>query len=446
MARTEFQRQDRRTGQMALFMTLSVFLLFSLIGLSADLGYSYSIKILAQTAADSAATAAARYASKNGYTCGTNITCNSTYTCASPPTAPAVTAFESGCLYANANGFANTGSQTVSLIANNTALSNETGIAPALWIRANVSQTVTHLFLFMAGFQSSVVQTQSVAGVSTIPSSNCVYILSSSAANALNVTGSSSISTAGCGIYDNSTNASTAIDVTGSSTVSATGGGIIQMMAGAGETVTGTSTVSPAPTRVGSGVADPFASLPAPTVSTTCYQTNYNSPSYGTTTISPGVYCGGITVGGSATVNLNPGMYILNGGGFNNGGSGTVNGTGVTFFLTGQNGYTAAGMTLSGASQTNLSAPTSGTYQGVLFYQDRSVTYAAGNNQGGSAGLNATGTFYFPTTSLTLSGAVSESKIALIVSTLTINGSSAFQEDSSGTYTGLVAKTPALIQ
>src|SRR5580700_9095828 len=118
---------DRRAGQMALFMTLSVFLLFSLIGLSADLGISYSIKVVAQAAADSAATAAAVYASKNGEACGSGLTCNSTYTCLSPPTSPPTSAFMAGCLYAQANGFTNTGSQTVTMIANNTAVPNEAG-------------------------------------------------------------------------------------------------------------------------------------------------------------------------------------------------------------------------------------------------------------------------------------------------------------------------------
>ena len=126
---------------------------------------------------------------------------------------------------------------------------------------------------------------------------------------------------------------------------------------------------------------------------------------------------------------------------------GTVGGvTGVTFFLTGQNGYTAAGMQLVGNSVSNLSPPTSGTYQGILFYQDRSVTYATVNTLGNSATLNATGTFYFPSTALALTGNVQTGTIALVVNTLSIVGSSTFTKDATGTMTGLHTPIPGLIQ
>ncbi len=124
------------------------------MGLAVDLGYSYFVKVYAQTAADSAATAAAIYANKNGYVCGSGVTCNTTYTCLSPPTSPPTTPLQAGCLYANTNGFVNTGSQAVSLIANNTAVPNETGNTPALWIQAqHVANRLPHLFLYWAGFQ-----------------------------------------------------------------------------------------------------------------------------------------------------------------------------------------------------------------------------------------------------------------------------------------------------
>jgi hypothetical protein len=441
---------------MLIFVCLSLFVLFGVIGLSVDLGYAYSIKMSAQTAADSAAQAAAIYASKNGFACGSGgLTCNTTYTCVNPAVTPPVTALEAGCLYAQANGFPTTGSQSVSLIANNTTPPNETGnTTPALWIQATVSQTVYNSFLFWAGFHSGSVTSQAIAGVTVHPPSSCVYVLSPSATDALNVTGSSSITSSGCSIYVNSTATTAAINDTGSSSINATGGGSVYAMTGAGVNIGGTSTISPTPTRISTGVADPFINLPAPTVSTTCTQTGYSLGSSNTATIGPGVYCGGITVAGSATLNLRPGMYIMNGGGFNNTHGGTINSvafngvTGVTIFLTGQNGFTAAGMQLVGNSVTNLSAPTSGTYQGVLFYQDRSVTYAGAtaNDLSNSATLNATGSLYFPTTALALTGDVATAKIALIVNTLSIVGSSTFDQDSSGTFTGLATESAGLIQ
>src|SRR3954467_1423767 len=38
-------RRDRRSGQLIILMTTSLFLLFSVMGLAIDLGYSYTIKI-----------------------------------------------------------------------------------------------------------------------------------------------------------------------------------------------------------------------------------------------------------------------------------------------------------------------------------------------------------------------------------------------------------------
>jgi hypothetical protein len=140
------------------------------------------------------------------------------------------------------------------------------------------------------------------------------------------------------------------------------------------------------------------------------------------------------------------GLYIMNGGGFNNSHGGTINGTGVTIYLTGQHGFTAAGMQLLGNSVSNLSAPSSGTYQGILFYQDRSASYATANFLSNSATLNATGTLYFKTTALNMTGNVHTGKLAIVASTLSIVGSSTFQQDTTGTYTGLATTTPGIIQ
>jgi hypothetical protein len=249
---------DRRSGQMLIFATLSLSVLMALIGLGVDLGYSYYVKTLEQAAADSAAQAAAIYAKTNGYACGTGITCGTTYTCASPATSPATTPFEAGCLYAQTNGFVNTGSQSVSFIANNTATPNESGNTPAVWIQANVSQTVGHWFLYASGFHSGPVAAQAIAGITITPAPGCLYVLSSSAPDALNITGASSVTTSSCGVDVNSSDPSTAINVTGSSTLTATGGGAINMVGG--YTKDGTSTITPTPT-VFSGVTDPLAHL-----------------------------------------------------------------------------------------------------------------------------------------------------------------------------------------
>ncbi len=95
-----------------------------------------------------------------------------------------------------------------------------------------------------------------------------------------------------------------------------------------------------------------------------------------TITLSPGVYQGGISITGAANVTFNPGMYILAGGGFTVSNSAAViKGTGVTFYnTTGPSGTGFEPFAISGATSSSLSAPTTGTYKGILFFTDRSIT------------------------------------------------------------------------
>ena len=86
-------------------------------------------------------------------------------------------------------------------------------------------------------------------------------------------------------------------------------------------------------------------------------------------TISQGTYCGGITVQGGATLNLNSGLYILDGGGRTVGGGSNIIGSGVTFYNTGTGSGPSAykPITVSGGSTTSLTAPTTGNYAGIFF-------------------------------------------------------------------------------
>ena len=437
---------DCRAGQILLFTTLSLSALFALTGLTVDLGYSYYKKTEARAAADAAAQGAVVWASNNGSTCGAGgVVCGATYNCASPPVSPPTTALQAGCVYAQANGFTNTGNQSVSLIANNTAPPNEGGNSPSYWVQASVSETVPHWFLFWSGFHSSPVAAEAIAGLTNVTPGSCVYILKSgNVAGALTASGSASLSGSGCGIYVNSSSAS-AINVSGSSSTSATGS-VIDVVGSPGYVRSGAATISPVPTASSPIVADPLASLPAPTVGA-CDVNNYSLSGSNTATINPGVYCNGINTSGSSQLTLNPGIYVLNGGGLNTSGSSKLTAPGVVFFLTGQGGHTPAGINLSGSAALTLTPPTSGPYQGILFYQDRGITYAAANSISGSVTVaTVSGTFYFPTTSVSLSGSMGANKMALICQTLNISGSATFQKDATGASTGLVTKSSALIQ
>jgi len=92
------------------------------------------------------------------------------------------------------------------------------------------------------------------------------------------------------------------------------------------------------------------------------YCGSYNF-SGGAVTMNPGTYNGTINFNNNPNVTFNPGVYVIEGGGWNvNGGSWT--GSGVTFYFADSSKIQFN----SGMSMT-LSAPTTGTYAGILFYE-----------------------------------------------------------------------------
>src|ERR1019366_9077385 len=168
-------------------------------------------------------------------------------------------------------------------------------------------------------------------------------------------------------------------------------------------------------------VGDPFSGLPAPSVGA-CAYTNYSYSSSSNAMVNPGVYCGGMSLSGSGNVTFNPGTYILYGGGFNYSGSGNISGSGVMFYNTGGAGNAIAPVKITSSGNMNFSAPSSGTYQGVLFFQDRTQTYAGANQLTGSGNVSS-GSFYFPTTEIDYSGSGNAVYQALIANVVKMTGS-----------------------
>jgi Putative Flp pilus-assembly TadE/G-like len=439
-------------GQVLILGSLSTMVLFSALGLAADLGYSYFTKMQLQTAADAAASAAAVYA----YNGGTNsdncvtLTCPVTYTCAG--VTPATNAVQAGCLYAAADAPAGA-AITLTESDNAHASSGMTGNNPGMWIKATVTASNHNLFLYWSGFHTASVLGQAVGGFSTISPGGCIYALSTTAPVGVSVTGSSSIATSGCGVNVASSSA-TALTVTGSSHVTASNGGQIVIHCALCTNITGTSSATPTPYVV-AAVTDPLnPSLQPPAfsgcthnlASGTSTETNYSVGNGSIAVRGPGVYCGGITVGGAATLTLNPGTYIMNGGGFNIGNSGTVNATGGVFiYNTATSGHTAGSVSIQGSATVNLVAPNSGPYQGIAFFQDRSLQNAATIANSGSG--NITGTYYFPDAPFSFTGNTQSAvTAAFIASTVTVSGSSSLTNDTTGKLTGLAKTTVGVMQ
>ncbi len=164
-------------------------------------------------------------------------------------------------------------------------------------------------------------------------------------------------------------------------------------------------------------VSDPYANVPAPSV---------GSCSSGSV-LDPGTYCGGLTLQG--TVTLNSGVYVISGGSLKINANANVTGVGVTFFLT--NGAT---LQINGNATLNLSAPTSGTYQGLVFYGDRTQATAQ-NTINGTATSLITGAIYFPSQEVDFLGNFSGNNgcTQVVADTIYYTGSSVFKTNCTGT-------------
>ena len=425
-------RRSRESGQAIIMITLGITFLFALLGLVVDIGFGYFTKQLAQGAVDSAVMAGIATANAAGGTCGTTVLCQTGTVCAANPTNPPVTNFDSACLYAKVNGFPSTGNQTVTVSGGTGNPSSAPGVSSKYWMTVTATETIPVGFARVLGAGNETVSAQATATVSgSGGNGGCIYVLDASANQAMSISGNKTSITTNCGIYVNS-NSSDALDVSGGATIKGSSVSVVGSYK-----ANGGSTISPAPSTGGPAATDPLASLPAPSVGS-CDHTNF-SLSGGPGSLSPGVYCGGITISGGASASFGAGTYIINGGGFTVSGNSNVSGTGVFFYNTATAGYSYQPVVLSGGNSTSLSAPTSGTYKGVLFFDDRTISSSGQNSITGGTGANLSGTIYMPSQQLVFSG-VSTScalTVAIIAGTFTVSGSSYLAGDTTGNLTGL---------
>lgn len=457
-------RNTGERGQALLMVTFSIVVLCGTVGLAVDLGWAYYIHMSARAAADAAALAVAdatlTASSGSGFACGSNgLTCNTTATaCSNPPTNPPVTNVDSGCLYAMANGFTNGGNESVTIQSNvGTSVPTVPGLNNAqYWVVARVSQRIPQLFSAVLGNTTLSAAVESTAAIVQKYSGNaCLYVLAPTGANAFVVTGSASLN-GSCDIYVNSSD-SQAVQVTGAGCVS---GDSVHVVGGDSGS---NSCISPTPTTGYPAFTDPLASVSEPSFPTSCNQTNASYSST-TQTLSPGVYCGGITIRGGSNITFNPGVYTLVGGGLNaSGASSSISGTGVTFYNTacgaglshttcptGSSTYSGSyqPLNITGGIAISLSAPTSGLYNNILYMQDRTLPIQTTSEIiAGGASPNITGVIYAPRSPFTYTGGSSSAnpKAAIISWTLTVTGSSYLQGTLNGNGGGTGA-TSALVE
>jgi Flp pilus assembly protein TadG len=247
----------------------------------------------------------------------------------------------------------------------------------------------------------------------------CVLALDPTANQAITVNGSANVNSPGCDVVADSSS-SNAINMSGSSALTTP-----CLVAVGGVTVTSglALTKCSTPTTGASVTSDPYASVPAPTPSGPCLTVPHGSP----VSLSSGYYCSGLHISGSQTATFGPGVYYISGGDFKIDGS--ASGTGVTF-------YTTAGNTVSinSSGTTTFSAPTGGTYSGIVFFGDRAGNTSTTNAINGGSNTQITGVAYFPTENLTFAGGASSASncTQLVADTIKITGNSYFSTGCTG--------------
>lgn len=257
------------------------------------------------------------------------------------------------------------------------------GSGGAVEVVASRPQTLLLSALFLGDMQVGA-RAVARAGSAGDP---CILALERVESSAAEFSGSADIVLKDCGVKANSSSAQ-ALTVSGSSSLTAQ---FVETVGGYQVSGSGTLSVGSAITNAAAS-EDPFKALSNPSVGG-CTHSGFKEN--GTATLSPGVYCNGLDLGAKAKVTLSPGVYVVNGGNVRINGGAQVSGSGVTIFLTGAAGDYAT-VDINGGAAVDLTAPNSGSYAGVLMFQDRNAPVGGDNKFNGGSAMSLNGALYFP--------------------------------------------------
>lgn len=372
---------EPRKGQVVIFLAVSIVAIISTIAISLDGGAITSERRHAQATADSAALAAASqlyydYWLYNGVD-------------------PQGTAKAAALAAAAKNGYANDGTTTTVTV--NIPPTSGNYVGRAGYVEVIVQYNYPRGFSSIFSSDTIPVIARAVAVGAPIAANVGILVLDPSAKDAFSAGGGGKVNVYDTPIVVDSVNAEGSI---------ANGGTIVNApdyylvgsyaTAGGGQFI-GTMHTNSQPMQ------DPFQYLPVPDPSTMTVQSHKSSQyTQGSTTLQPGVYKGGISASGSASITLIPGIYYMDGGGFSFSGQGNLIGNGVMIYNAPGNGN-SGGISVTGQGTITLSGMTSGIYQGMTFWQDR-TSNVTGTISGTSGTTSITGTFYFAGALLNVSG------------------------------------------
>lgn len=394
-------RKRREAGQALVLIGLSLVVLTGVLGLSIDMGYLRYTKRRMQTAADSAAIAGASELKVGDYRAA-------------------------ALNDSKANGFEDGLNGVMVTPSSPPADPPFAGGAHTDYVEVQVRGNAPTYFMRIFGVNSAMVGATAVARLGN--SHGCIYALG--AVGGINV--NADVNAATCGVVDN------AVLTINRGCINAASIGVVGNALG--------GCANPPPRAGITPGDDPLAYVNPPGVGACDFPNTVvnNANANVTTTLNPGVYCGGIQVArtNAGPVNFQPGLYVLNGGGLQDAGAGALGGNGVTFFVNG-----GGSVLLQGTGDDTFTAPTAppapGIPGGLLFFQDRKN----GNDARFSNGnVTLTGALYFPSAGLRMAGALDSPYLILVSQTLQVDGTMNIGGDYSSLAGGSPIRAAVLVQ
>jgi hypothetical protein len=305
------------------------------------------------------------------------------------------------------------------------------------YVQVRVSRPTATFFarILDAGWSSLTPTAFAVAGAS--PSPTCIYVLGNDP-DALSLANNVVVDMPNCGIQDGGG--------------AAVGNSANTHIITSGVSIAVGSCPSPSvmPNCIPNGAPplDPLVTLPppadpGPALLSACPAENIIN---GPVTLNPGRYCG-IQFNSGSVLTMTPGTYYMTGPIHprNPGTDLTWNGSGVMIFLASSSGQ----LDLESNHVTvNLSAPTSGTYKGILFYQERGNTNPATLSKNNAQGMTLSGALYFPDAHLSMknnNGVVVNDCTVIVARTIDFNNNSEFGNPCSA-YGGSPLMTVTLAE
>jgi hypothetical protein len=382
-------RRERQRGAAILILAILLPVLLGALGLVVDNGYKFALRREMQSAADATALAAAQEWRNQNYS-----------------------GYQTAALHdADLNNF---DSSDVKI---NVPPTQGKYQGNSKYVEVVIKQQSPLFFMGVLTSDPGDVSARAVAGL--VPEDACVYVLDPHVSGAFTAGGTTDVTIHDCGILVNS-DSDTAAVTNGSAAVTATSFGVNGNYSGTGFYPTPQTDVYP--------VDDPLADLPPPPIGS-CIANKLMITTE--TWLVPGAYCGGIQILSGGTVHMSPGIYVMYGGGLSVAGGAGVEGSGIMIYNTGESSgqYKYDDIVFTGSSQTNLSAPTSGTYKGILMFQDRNFSGNLNKLYAGTSDGTLEGVLYFPNGNVKFTGtstAVTQ-KMAIIGRTVEFAGSAQLQ-------------------